>query len=414
MRSTAAPRQRSRALLVCAVRAAAVCALLVGQTACTATTATTAAGSPPASSARSRPPSATAGPASSPPVAVPTLAPSAPLRALGDRVGLRIGTAVTAPELADGAYRSLIAAEFSAVTPENQMKWKRLEPVRGAVDWRDADAVVDFAAAHGELVRGHTLVWHRSLPAWLLTGVDTGSISRIELRRVLKQHIQDEVAHFRGRIWQWDVVNEVFSDPGLLGASAPSRFWVDHLGSGVLADAFRWAHEADPKALLFYNDYGIEGIGTKSTAVLAWATRLKAQGVPIDGVGFQAHLDAGRPVPEDVTANLRRFADAGFRVAITEADVRTRTGPGAVNTPVGSRAVVEQGAVWRRLAESCLAVRACISFTTWGVSDDRSWVPWTYTAPQQGAALLWDGHLRRKPQAAQLADALATGTGARR
>ncbi|MEN3362485.1 MAG: endo,4-beta-xylanase, partial [Mycobacteriales bacterium] len=187
------------------------------------------------------------------PAALPGLQPartaSAPtLRAAAAGQHRRIGTAVDTDALAaNPTYRAKVGTEFSTVTPENVMKWQLVEPTRGQLDFAAADGLVAFARAHGQLVRGHTLVWHNQLPTWLTDGVADGSITPTQLRGILRQHIRDEVGHFRGKIWQWDVVNEAFNDDGTLR----DTIWLQQLGPGYIADAFRWAHEADPKALLF-------------------------------------------------------------------------------------------------------------------------------------------------------------------
>jgi endo-1,4-beta-xylanase len=324
------------------------------------------------------------------------------LRDLGARVGLRVGTAVNPTELNSSTYKSLIADQFSTVTPENEMKWETVEPTRGQYNWAPADKLVAFAEQNHQLVRGHTLVWGNQLPSWLTTGVANGTIGKPELRDILKKHITDEVSHFKGKIWQWDVVNEAFSDGS---NSTPSKYWVQQLGVGILADAFRWAHAADPKALLFYNDYAIEDVNSKSTAILNWMKGLKADGVPIDGIGFQTHLDTQYGVPGDFTQDMQRFADAGFKVAVTEADVRTFVQPGT-NTPVSADAQAKENANWKQTIDSCLAVRACISYTVWGVSDNQSWVPGTFHG--EGSALLWDEQLQPKPQYTVVQHELAT------
>ncbi len=340
------------------------------------------------------------------------------LRDLGARVGLRIGVAVNPSELTSAKYRDLIADQFSSVTPENEMKWETLEPTRGSYNWAPADRLVAFAKQNHQLVRGHTLVWHNQLPSWLTSGVANGSISKTELRALLKKHIQDTVRHFKGRIWQWDVVNEAFHDTWEEdGNPSPSRFWVNNLGEGVLADAFRWAHEADPKALLFYNDYAIENVNTKSTNILNWMKGLKAKGVPIDGIGFQTHLDTQYGVPGDFTQDMRRFADAGFKVAVTEADVRTDVEPGTNTVTAGhgntaAQNLALQEANWKQTIDSCLAVRACISYTVWGVSDDQSWIPGVF--PGEGAALLYDEQVQPKSVYSVVQHELATVKAAHR
>jgi endo-1,4-beta-xylanase len=211
-----------------------------------------------------------------------------------------------------------------------------------------------------------------------------GTWTRAQLRAILKQHIFTEVGHFRGQIWAWDVVNEAIDDT----ANLRNDFWLQNLGPGYIADAFRWAHQADPKAILFYNDYNIEGVNAKSTAVYDLVKRLRAQGVPIQGVGIQGHLSTDYPFPNDMLQNLRRFAALGVDTAVTEADVR-HTLP---STPAKVNA---QAQGFSLMLQSCLLVRSCISFTLWGFTDKYNWVPGTF--PGQGEATPFDVNLNPKP-----------------
>jgi endo-1,4-beta-xylanase len=330
-------------------------------------------------------------------------APPDSLRALGDRVGLAIGTAVIPYDLDHPDYAAIAATQFSSVTPGNEMKWETVEPTRGHYDWSGGDRLVDFARAHHQQVRGHTLLWHNQLPAWLTQGVTDGSISDTELRALLRKHVIDEVSHFRGRIWQWDVANEFFAnawDPHpVANGMNGDDFWVQHLGVGVVADAFRWAHQADPHALLFYNDFNIageDGDNAKADAVYAYVKQLLADRVPIDGVGDQGHLDtqydfSGARMQDD----LQRYADLGLKVAITEADVRTFVNDADEQVPTDPLAKFAQPYEFSQMLQACLSVRGCISFTVWGFGDADSWVPGWFTG--EGAATLYDVHLQPKP-----------------
>ncbi|MEU1351369.1 endo-1,4-beta-xylanase [Streptomyces sp. NPDC005776] len=303
------------------------------------------------------------------------------LGSLGKRADLHIGTAVDMAALAaDAPYRAKAAGEFTSVTPENVMKWEVVEPQRGTYDWAAADELVDFARANGQLVRGHTLVWHNQLPAWL-TG---GDFSADELRAILRRHITDEAGHFKGRIWQWDVVNEAFNDDGTLRDS----IWLRKLGPGYIADAFRWAHQADPKAKLFINDYNIEGVNAKSTALHKLVVELLEQHVPIDGVGIQGHLSVQYNAPHDIADNMKRFDDLGLETAITEADVR-------IPMPSDSTKQEAQAEGYDVLLRGCLLTRRCTDFTVWGFTDKYSWVPDTFEG--EGAANLFDENYAAKP-----------------
>ncbi|BBH67890.1 beta-xylanase [Actinoplanes sp. OR16] len=340
-----------------------------------------------------------------------TAYPADSLRALGARTGLRIGTAINADELgANEEYTQIAAEQFSSVTAENAMKWAEVEAVRGVYTWEKADQLVAFAKKNRQLVRGHTLLWHNQLPAWLSSDGYTTTLSDAEVKAALKKHIFAQVRHFKGDIWQWDVVNEAFDDNGEPRQTIWYKAWG---GTGYIADAFRWAHQADPKALLFYNDYNLEFTGPKSNAVYELVKSLKAQRVPIHGVGFQGHLSTQYGYP-DLQNNLERFAALGQKVALTEVDVRTFTKPEAVNEPVNPLASYAQESYWSRTLKACLAVRACISFTPWGFGDSYSWVPGWFDDPQEGAALIYDEQLNPKGQYYVLQQDLALAAGAPR
>ncbi|WP_328473406.1 endo-1,4-beta-xylanase [Actinoplanes sp. NBC_00393] len=327
------------------------------------------------------------------------------------RVGLRIGTAVNADQLGTNEkYTQITAEQFSSVTAENAMKWAEVEATRGTYTWEKADQLVAFAKQNRQLVRGHTLLWHNQLPAWLSTDGYTTTLSDEEVKAALKKHIFAQMRHFKGDIWQWDVVNEAFDDNGQPRQTIWYKAWG---GTGYIADAFRWAHQADPRALLFYNDYNLEFTGPKSNAVYALVQSLKAQRVPIHGVGFQGHLSTQYGYP-DLLSNLQRFAALGQKVALTEVDVRTATKPEAVNEPVNPLAPYAQESYWSRTLKACLAVRACISFTPWGFGDAYSWVPGWFSDPQEGAALIYDEQLNPKGQYHVLQQDLALAAGAPR
>jgi endo-1,4-beta-xylanase len=341
-----------------------------------------------------------------------TVAPDS-LRALAANIGLRIGTAVIPYDLDHPAYQAIVAGQFSVVTPGNEMKWQVVEPIQGKFDWSGADRLVNFAEQHGQLVRGHTLLWHSQLPDWLTSGVANGTISNAQLRDLLHQHIITEVSRYKGRIWQWDVANEFFTDsnPSTIN---PNDFWVSHLGAGIIADAFRWAHQADPHALLFYNDYNIageDGTNAKSDAVFTWLKQMLAQGVPINGVGDQGHLDTQFGFSgTQMTQDLQRYASLGLKVAITEADVRTFVNNATDQVPTDHLATFAQPDEFGQMLKACLAVRQCISFTVWGFGDADSWVPGFFTG--EGYATIYDVNLNPKPAYTELQQDLRLAAGA--
>ncbi len=312
-------------------------------------------------------------------------------------IGLHIGTAVIPFDLDTPAYAAVLAEQFSAVTPGNEMKWGVVEPTQGQFDWSGADRLVAFAAQHRQLVRGHTLLWHNQLPTWLTTGVANGTITSSQLTGLLEQHIFTEVGRYRGKIWQWDVANEFFLDANPSGIN-PNDFWVANLGPGIIPQAFKWARQADPHALLFYNDYNIageDGTNAKSDAVYAWLQQMLDQGVPIDGVGDQGHLDTQFGFSgSQMTRDLQRYADLGLKVAITEADVRTFVNNATDQVPTDNLAVFAHPYEFGQMMKAALAVPECISFTVWGFGDADSWVPGFFTG--EGYATLYDVNLNPK------------------
>ncbi|MCZ2819812.1 endo-1,4-beta-xylanase [Modestobacter sp. VKM Ac-2977] len=333
-----------------------------------------------------------------------------------DRYGLRdvapadleIGTAVAGgghhleqdypdPFTYDEEYREVLAREFSSLSPENQMKWEFIHPEQGEYNFAPMDAIVEFAQEHGQEVRGHTLLWHSQNPSWLTEGDFTPE----ELRAILKDHIQTVVGRYAGKIHQWDVANEIFTD-GANPTFRPENIWISELGPGIIADAFRWAHEADPTAKLFLNDYAVDGIGPKSDAYYLLSQELLAQDVPLHGFATQAHLSFEYPFPATLEQNLQRFDDLGLETAITELDVRMPLGENGRPT----RQQLSQQADWYRWAlEACLGVEDCNSFTIWGFNDKYSWVPVFFEGT--GAANVMFEDYTRKPAYWALAVTLA-------
>ncbi|WP_330308159.1 MULTISPECIES: endo-1,4-beta-xylanase [unclassified Streptomyces] len=317
-------------------------------------------------------------------VALPQLTPDASaattLRGYADGRGVKIGAAVgDTPLTSDSAYTSVLDREFNSVTAENAMKWDAVEPTRGSFNWAAADRLVAHASAHNQGVRGHTLAWYAQLPSWL----KNGNFSASELNSILKSHIDTEVGRYKGKVYAWDVVNEAFNDDGSMRGS----LWQDKLGTGYIANALKWAHAADPAAKLYINDYSIEADNAKSDALYALAKQLLADGVPLNGIGFQSHFVVGQ-VPSTMKANLKRFSDLGLEVSVTELDIR-------IPLPASSAELAQQSADYKTASENCLGVPRCAGVTVWGVSDKYSWIPGTFSG--YGAALPYDENYAAKP-----------------
>ncbi|WP_328749752.1 endo-1,4-beta-xylanase [Streptomyces sp. NBC_00285] len=324
--------------------------------------------------------------------APPAHAADPPLRDLAAAKGKVIGTAVTGSKLT-GTYGDIAGAQFNSLTPGNAMKWGSVEPTRGSFNWAEADQIVNFAEAHGQQVRGHTLVWHSQNPSWLTNGTWTAS----QLSQLMNDHIALEVGRYKGRLAAWDVVNEAFNEDGTYRPT----LWYNGLGSGYIAQALTAARAADPAAKLYINDYNVEGVNAKSTALYNLVKSLKAQGVPIDGVGLQAHLIVGQ-VPSTLQQNIQRFADLGVDVAVTELDIR-------MTLPSDSTKLAQQAADYKAVMNACVAVTRCAGVTVWGFTDSDSWIPSTF--PGQGAATPYDENYAPKPAYHAIAEALGGSGG---
>ncbi|MDT0486482.1 endo-1,4-beta-xylanase [Streptomyces doebereineriae] len=314
-----------------------------------------------------------------------------PLRDLAAAKGKVMGTAVTGSKLT-GTYGDLAGAQFNSLTPGNAMKWGSVEPTRGSYNWAEADQIVNFAEAHGQQVRGHTLVWHSQNPSWLTNGTWTAA----QLGQLMNDHIALEVGRYKGRLAAWDVVNEPFNEDG----TYRQTLWYNGLGTGYIAQALTAARAADPAARLYINDYNVEGVNAKSTALYNLVKSLKEQGVPIDGVGLQAHLIVGQ-VPSTLQQNIQRFADLGVDVAITELDIR-------MTLPSDSTKLAQQAADYKAVMNACVAVARCAGVTVWGFTDSDSWIPSTF--PGQGAATPYDENYAPKPAYYAIAEALGGTT----
>jgi endo-1,4-beta-xylanase len=313
------------------------------------------------------------------------------LARLAQRSGRYFGTAVTLDQLGvNTAYTDVASTQFDMITPGNAMKWDTTEPQNGVFNFGPGDQVVAYARQHHDRVRGHTLVWHSQLAPWVST------LPADQVQAAMEQHITTEVSHYRGEIYAWDVVNEPFNDDGTLRATPFSTA----MGVGYIADALRTAHAADPHAKLYINDYNIDGLGAKSDAMYALVKQLKADHVPLDGVGVQGHLAIQYGFPTNMQGNLQRFADLGLDVAITELDVR-------MPLPEDATKDATQITYYTNVVDACLAVRRCVGITTWGVGDADSWIITFF--PGQGAPLLYDDNYLPKPVYTAVAGALAAG-----
>jgi endo-1,4-beta-xylanase len=289
-------------------------------------------------------------------------------------------------------YADTLASQFDMVTAENAMKWPAVHPAPDRYDFSAADALVAFAQDHHMAVRGHNLLTGGTNTAsWVLNG----HYSRTQLTSIVRDHITTVVSHFRGKVAQWDVVNEGLAVTGGLEANV----WFEGIGPDYIDKAFRWAHAADPHALLFYNEDDIACDVCSARFPVALERRrdeeiynlvssMRQRGVPIAGVGLQMHLWSQGPDPAYLSGYFKRLGALGLQVAITEMDVRLPDNPSPGD-------LEQQAKVYASVLRSCLAVSNCETFVVWGFSDATSWIP--SFIPGFGTGDVYDASYRPKP-----------------
>jgi endo-1,4-beta-xylanase len=334
-----------------------------------------------------------------------------------------IGVAVNMASL-KGPNSDLIVKEFNSITPENDMKMGPIHPRENDYNWRNADSIVDFAIKHHIRIRGHNLLWHAQAPAWMFKDSAGGQVSKQVLLMRLKEHITAVVNHYKGKIYAWDVVNEAIDDNP--ANYLRNSMWYRICGEDFIPKAFEYAHAADPKAALYYNDYNSENPSKRDKIYKLLSSLVNAK-VPITGVGLQGHWKLYEPTIDELRAALAKYASLGLKIQVTELDMTIRSPnknrplPGTtVSTSVPQMPVdsgltptldQKQADRYRAVFEVFRAYKDVITGVTfWNLSDRYSWLDSRGGGLAGGAAatqtttrivrkaypLLFDENLQRK------------------
>lgn len=281
-----------------------------------------------------------------------------------------LGTIYTPKTLSD-PEKSLVLGNFNCITPENIMKPEYMQPTEGNFNFTESNTMMQFAGENNLKVVGHTLVWHQQSGDWL-----GRNVTREEAIEQLRNHITSIVSRYRGKVLSWDVVNEAVDDGKSLPADGDwtkclrETQWLSSIGPDYIALAFTFAHEADPDAKLYYNDYNLND-SKKAEVVCAMVRDLKSQGVPIDGIGMQGHYTTNVSVAS-VERSLKMFSELGVEVSISELDV-------AVNDAAGAKSLtreqeIRQAVTYAKLFKVFKKYSDLIKRVTfWGTVDSASW-----------------------------------------
>ena len=300
----------------------------------------------------------------------------------------------------DIAYRSILVKEHNSITTENALKWPTVHPAESKFDFSGGDYIAAFCVANKKRMHGHCLVWYTANPDWL----NQFSGDSLAWESLFKTHIQTVVAHYKGKATGWDVVNEAFHDgDGSLRVDdmdATDNFddgsiWARHLGRDYIARAFIYAHEADPDALLFYNDYGQEWGTRKTDSIIAMVSDFKKRGIPISGLGMQMHTDINASA-DGITVALQKLAATGLSVHISELDigVNPSNDPSAIFTNARSQQQADKFGFIVHQYRQLVPTAQRYGITTWNVTDKDSWIV-TYLNHKDWP-LLFDNTYQRK------------------
>jgi endo-1,4-beta-xylanase len=307
-----------------------------------------------------------------------------------------VGAAVSPAQLA-GGKADLLKLHYNTITPGNAMKWDATESTEGTFKYTHADTIMNFAAANGMKVRGHTFVWHNQTPAWVFQDASGATMTATAANKTLllgrlKAHIDAVAGHFEGKIYAWDVVNEVLNEDGTLRNS----MWYQITGLDYIRNAFTWARAADPAAILCINDYNLT-VGAKRDGMYNLVNQLKGEGIPIDCVGSQMHGNINWPTAADTTSMLEKFAPLGVTQQITEMDVSIYTDNSSSYTTITTDQLNTQATRYKAIVDVFKSHASMISSVTfWGVADDDSWLQ-SYPITRLDAPLLFDSQLQVKP-----------------
>ncbi|MCU0454869.1 MAG: endo-1,4-beta-xylanase [Bacteroidales bacterium] len=310
-----------------------------------------------------------------------------------------MGVAIPASFVDNTAKTALIKRHYNSITAENDMKWSSLQPQEGSFNYTNADKIVSFAAANGIKIRGHCLCWHNQVPDWVFKD-GTALATKEQILERLHTHITTVMTRYKGKVYAWDVVNEAIDDGSR--TYRPSQ-WYSMCGEDYIIEAFRAAREADPDALLFYNDYSTI-VPAKRDKIYDLAVKLKAENL-IDGLGLQGHWSISFPSDDLIKQALDKFKSLGLQIQITEMDVSVYPSPSDPESEYTAEVEQQLTAAYDRFFTAFRSYSDVItSVTFWGLADDKTWLDNFPVAGRKNYPLLFDTGLRPKKAYFEITD----------
>jgi endo-1,4-beta-xylanase len=308
-----------------------------------------------------------------------------------------MGTAIAFDALLnDPLYAEKATQQFNSFTPENLFKADLIHPQPNVFNWVEADSLVAYARIKQKRLHGHPLIWHQQLPQWMQDFEGNAA----DWEQLMKTHIQTIVRRYQNQVQAWDVVNEAFNEDGTLRHS----IWRQKLGDGYIEKAFAFAHEADPNALLFYNDYNLESNPTKLRSALKLFNQLRLRGIKVDGIGVQMHINTFSPTPSQIAYTFQEIAAHHYQVHVSELDISLN--PMGKELTLSASLLEQQAQLLGSLVAHYNQLPTAYQYgiTFWGITDRYSWIRSFYNRIDY--PLLYDDHYQPKPCYCQLKNSL--------
>lgn len=308
----------------------------------------------------------------------------------------KIGAAVE-PNQLEGKHAQILKKHFNSLTAENVMKPETIQPEEGEFNFNGGDKIRDFTKENEMIMRGHTLVWHSQVPDWFFEDEKGNLVSKKVLLERMRNHIEKTMKHYKGDIDSWDVVNEVIKPSSDETNGLRNSSWYQIAGIDYIKEAFIHANKIDPGANLYINDYSLLSDPAKRDIMYNLVKELLTEGIPIDGIGMQGHINIKSPSISTMEKTLEKFSSLGVDLQITELDLSVYKNNNQSYDSFSEELAVEQGHRYSKIFKLFKQYSDSITnVTLWGIADDHSWLT-GFPVVRNNWPLLFDQSLKAKP-----------------